>query len=221
MAKPPGVRIEPGGQDIELLPDPVLIPAHIRGDDRVFRQCLAGIRQNTLRHHRERGRGLHLGVRGFERGAELGNLGLLLGAREAVGIHFFCNPCQHAQSSFGIGNYTDLGRIVAADLLRLDVDMNDLRCVVLPTDIERVARIPAGAIGLFKAGPHGEDIVRIQAGLVHQLGAPEARHAHDQRVIITHCALAHQGNAQPAAPYARQTHATLRWPAPTKCRRPT
>ncbi len=74
-------------------------------------------------------------------------------------------------------------RIVAADLLRLDVDMDQLRCP-LP-DVEGVFGIPAGTVGfLGNACPQRQNPVGGKRGLVGELHPPEARHPQDKRMVV-------------------------------------
>ena len=93
---------------------------------------------------------------------------------------------QRRQRRLQVGDRADRHRIVATEFLRVDVDLDQL----CRREAERVlvlhgcSRPPARA--------QREDPVGAAALVVDVLGAPEAGHAEDQRVIVGQRAAAHQ-----------------------------
>ena len=60
-------------------------------------------------------------------------------------------------------------------------------------EVEGVFSLPGAAVGLGEAGPQRQDPIGPLALVVDELGAPEAGHAEDQRVVVRQGPLAHQG----------------------------
>ena len=92
--------------------------------------------------------------------------------------------------------------------------------VSLAADVEGVAGIPAGTVGLLEPRADGKDIVGVQAGLVDQFWCPRTRScpapAGDRRAAPP-CPSA---NVQPAGPYARRTlRSSSLTLLPAECRR--
>jgi hypothetical protein len=87
-----------------------------------------------------------------------------------------------------VGHGADLDRIVAADLGRVDVDLDQPRRREAP----RVGRVPRARIGLREAGRHREHHVRLLGVLVGEIQSPEPGHAQHERVRVRHRPLGHE-----------------------------
>ena len=172
--------------DVEFLSDTVLVPADIGEDVCIFRNDFLDILQDALRGHREaavvgdRFVGL-LEVRLClcDRCAEL-RIGLAL---RADLLHFFKDLLQ---SDLQISNCADLYRIVAADLGRLNIDLDELGVC----RSEGNALVPGGAVSLCKTGAQAEDHVRVVGQGVSELKAPETGLSDKKRMKVRDAALA-------------------------------
>src|SRR5437762_2854348 len=76
------------------------------------------------------------------------------------------------------GDDPELGRIVAADLLRVDVDVDQFR----GRDVVRVARHPRRAVDVGEAAAEREDHVGVPRGLRRRVLAPAAGDPEVERV---------------------------------------
>ena len=70
----------------------------------------------------------------------------------------------------------------------LDVDVDEAR----RRNVERVVAIPGAAVGFLESRAEAQHPVGGEAGVVHELRAPEPAHAEQQRVIVGQRALAHE-----------------------------
>jgi hypothetical protein len=129
-----------------------------------------------------------LGVGGLVVDPVLGDLGAQGVVLAAFGIQALGGLVEHAQGVLQVGDDSDLARIVAADLVGIDVDVNQLG----GREVEGVAGLPRAAVGLLEAGAQAQDVVGGQAAVVDVLGAPEAGHAQGHRMVVGQGALAHQ-----------------------------
>ena len=102
-----------------------------------------------------------------------------------------------AQRGLRVADDADVHRVNLADLLRIDVDLNQLasaesqRCA--PGRHELQSASP-------NAGADGEDHVGAAHGLVGDARAPDAGHAAGQRMILGKHALAPSASSRPASP---------------------
>ena len=90
-----------------------------------------------------------------------------------------------AQERARIGQDAEVGRVVAADLRMIDIDMHQLR----RREIPRVARHPRGCRTIVEARADGDDEIGVPAGLVRRVGAVPADEAERER--IAHVEAAH------------------------------
>jgi hypothetical protein len=147
VARPPGVKIVPGSRIGKLLADPVLVPAHVGRDERVARDRRAHVGEDALGAHRE---GVALGVLAVALDERLAHRPDLARQREALdplGTSARATRHQGGQRLLQVRDGADLGRIVAADLGRVDVDVDELR----RREVERVLLLPRAAVGLREA----------------------------------------------------------------------
>ena len=174
--------------DVELLGHAVLVPAHIGEDDGVLGDDLLHVLQDALGSHGEAavvGDGL---VAGLERGLGGSDLLTQLGVALTLGadlLHFLQDL---GQADLQVADGADLHSVVAADLVGVDVDLQEGGLI----GIEGDALIPAGAVGLAEAGAQAQDHVGIGGQGVGELQAPEAGLADHQGVLVGQAALAGQ-----------------------------
>ncbi len=140
-------------QDRELLADAVLVPADVGRDQRVARQRFAHVGEDALRAHRICVARRVRPVAGNERRARRGDLAGELRTLDAGGDEPARNAVQHRERLPEIGDGADLDRIVAPDLGRIDVDVDQPR----RRNVERVLGLPRAAIRFGEARAEAED----------------------------------------------------------------
>ena len=172
-----------------LLRQPVLVPAHVGTDDRITRQGRPQIGQDALRLHRP-GLTFHPGfISGDEGGPVGGDGGNEFRTFDALRATLPGNAVKCPERLLEIGDGADGHRIVAPDLGRVDVDVNQLR----RREVEGVFAFPGAAVRFGEASAQPQNPVGRLALFIDEFGAPEAGHAERQRVVVGQRALAHQG----------------------------
>ena len=95
---------------------------------------------------------------------------------------------EHAERGLGVGDDAEVGRIVAADLRRVGVDVDQPR----RRNREREPRIPRARVRLRQPRADRDDEIGAAAGVVRDRQAPESGLAEQQRMILVQAALPHQ-----------------------------
>ena len=85
---------------------------------------------------------------------------------------------QLAQEGARVGQDAEIGRIVAAELGRIDVDMDQLGLREIP----RIAGQPGRGRAVVEARADGDDQIGAAAGFVGRIGAVAADEAERQRI---------------------------------------
>jgi len=188
-SREPARRDEPPGFGQEIgLGDAVLVPPHVRDEHGLGWELGPEILEDSLGREREvisAAALLHSCPHGVARFGDGGTQARLF---DAVDTEALRRLEELRERLVEIRDRTERDRIVPSDLGRVDVDLNQSR----RWDLEAVAWIPGACVRLCKSCPEREDEVSLTRRIVAVLGAPEAEHSDDERVIVGHAPFAHK-----------------------------
>ena len=172
---------------VPVLLDPRLVVAGVGDHQRVLRGGLAQLGDHAARVDRRLVRRL-LGLDEV-RPLLLPRLDLVDPRRALAGGLAAGELEQLLQHLAGVADDPELGRVVPADLLRVEVDVDQLG----RRDVVRVARHPRRAVDVGEAAPDREDHVGVLRRLGGRVLAPAAGDPEVERVLRRQRALAHEG----------------------------
>ena len=177
-----------GDGDIILLRHTVLVPAYIGEDQGIFRKDGLAVAKDALRGHREAVIVADRLILLLEVGLVLSDLLAKLGTINTIRADFLRSFKDLCKGMFQVSDRTDLYRIVAADLGRIDIDLHELGHAL----IECYALVPGGAVSLCHTGSEDQDMVGCKRLLMGKLKSPETGLSKEQRMRSRDAALAHK-----------------------------
>ena len=165
------------------LHEPVVMDARIEGQDRVVGQHALQRVDDVLGAQRGRDVGEMRPHEGFPLGLPAGDLGAPLRELRGVEVALRFHRGQELRGEhLGVGDDAERRRIVAPELLRIDVDVQELRLREIP----RIAGMPGRRRAVVEARADRDHQVGVPARLVRRVGPVAADEAQRQRIVGGH-----------------------------------
>ena len=177
------------GRELVALRHAVLVPPNVGDQDGVGGQRVEQVLQDALRTQWKGITGSQLASPLPQVATDLRYLLAHAGSLTSFGSQGPGGRGERRHGRAHVGNDSDLDRVVAADLVRVDVDLDEAG----RRDGPRLVWHPRAGVRFSEPSAQRHDDVGVQGVVVGVFEPPEAWHPEKQRVFVGDHALAHEG----------------------------